>query len=191
MKILVDFIRAEQHWLPDTEEQQNYLVFGFGGLEHRIPCEEDDIVRAVREARGAAQTEPEKEPEPVPSPARFSRPSSTVEEMEFGGDVEPVVNPPVIFEKMAAPEIKDPTQNSEELRRALINQLMESRPRSKASLKAEKLARMRAVAATAPKTRVGIDEAGNPEGPGVQPAAPVQRKTSVIDAADDDPFAQG
>ena len=53
MKIVVDFVRAEQHWNPDTEVQVNYLVFAFGGREHKIACTEEDIIKAVRAAKGS------------------------------------------------------------------------------------------------------------------------------------------
>lgn len=63
MKIVVDFVRAEQHWNPDTEAQVNYLVlvFAFGGREHKIVCTEEDVIKAVRAAKGSQLITPQHE----------------------------------------------------------------------------------------------------------------------------------
>jgi hypothetical protein len=207
MKITVDFIRAEQHWDPDTEEQRNFLVFSFAGKEHRIPCTEDDIVEAVRSAKS-------------PAPARggidaharalhrAEEPSWSEEvedevgdvaaeelEREFGGDIPVVNNPPLTFVE-PEPLRPRPTENGEQLRREMIEQGMGARPRTAASIKADKLARLRQVAQRAPHSRVEKDEMGYPVVTGgaaaPRPAAePTVVRREIPSISDDDPFGQG
>lgn len=205
MKITVDFIRAEQHWDPDTGEQCNFLVFSFAGKEHRVPCSEEDIVGAVRSAKAPAAT-----PDGIEAHAgalRRVEDSSWSEEVEdevgdvaaeelereFGGDV-PVNNPPLTFVE-PEPLKPRPTENAERLRRELIEQGMSVRPRTTASVKAEKLARLRQVAQRAPQNRVGQDEMGYPivaaaAAPRTSAQPSIVRK-EIPAANDDDPFGQG
>lgn len=206
MKIIVDFVRAEQHWDPDSGVQQNYLVFAFGGREHRIPCEENDVVEAVKAARRPARAEAPSDPhaaalgftdEPVAPPPELT-PEQEQLEREFGGDVQPLANPPVLFEAVDGPR-PDPTQNAELIRRGMIGEGMESRPRSRDKIKQEKLDRMRAVAQTAPHNRVAKDDMGYPIVPGAghvavrseSAGAPTVVKRSMENKPDDDPFGQG
>lgn len=204
MKISVEFVRAEQHWAPDTEEQQNFLVFSFAGKEHRIPCNEDDIVNAVRSARGPST--------PTSGLDAHARALSRVEEpsweedvedevgdvaaeeleREFGGDM-PVNNPPLAFIE-PEPLRSRPTENGEQLRRGMIEQGMAARPRTAASIKADKLARLRQVAQRAPHSRVEKDEMGNPVvvGGAARPAGqPTIVRKEIPIGGDDDPFGQG
>ena len=187
MKILVDFVRAEQHWDPDTGDQQNYLIFGFGGVEHKIPVEEKDIVAAVKaagrreptdgvDAHAAALARMDRE-ESGADPMRASRVAMDREmldqmedeaaeelEREFGGDVGddvPVTNPPVLFAAVDDPR-PDPTQNAEHMRRSMIGAGMGDRPRTRDKIKQEKLDRMRATAQMAPQMRVEKDDMGYP-----------------------------
>ena len=205
MKITVEFVRAEQHWDPDTEEQQNFLVFSFAGKEHRIACTEDDIVNAVRSARAPstpsngldahARALSRVEEESWDEAAEDEVGDVAAEELEreFGGDT-PVNNPPLTFIE-PEPLKPRPTENGEQMRRALIEQGMNSRPRTAASVKADKLARLRQVAQRAPHSRVEKDEMGYPVvagGAAPRPAAQATIVRSPISPGeDDDPFGQG
>jgi hypothetical protein len=205
MKITVEFVRAEQHWDPDTEDQQNFLVFSFAGKEHRIACNEDDIVNAVRSARGPST--------PTSGLDAHARALSRVEEpsweedaedevgdvaaeeleREFGGDV-PVNNPPLTF--MEPEPLKPrPSENGEQLRRGMIEQGMAARPRTSSSIKADKLARLRQVAQRAPQARPEKDEMGYPVMAGGGQSRPAGQPTIVRKevplGGDDDPFGQG
>jgi hypothetical protein len=226
MKIVVEFVRAEQHWNPDTEAQVNYLVFAFGGREHKIACTEEDVIKAVRAAKGSQLITPQHETsseelaDPFADPgldahaAALGRMSDDEDpeadkaaaelEREFGGDFDedaPVQNPPVMFEQVDAPKPR-PTENSELIRKKLINQGLESRPRSRDKILSEKQARMRQIAQQAPYSRVAADESGNPitsaasagaAGPGPTVGKPtiVRKPLAVAAAGDDDPVEQG
>ena len=56
MRIEVEVLRAEQSWDLATGVHQNYLVIEVFGIETRVPCTEEDLVRAVQEI-GVPQTE--------------------------------------------------------------------------------------------------------------------------------------
>lgn len=198
MKIIVEFLRAEQHWLPDTGEQQNYLVFGFGGLEHRIPCEEADIIQSIREAQGVAVAE-------APSqPIRAQRsfvPEEELEdsmpdelEQEFERSNEPVANPPVMFENPEAAMRPAPPKSAVDERKDLIAKSLDGRPRTKEKILAEKEARKREIARRAPVRSVPQDEVGNPIVPDAQRVAgpsPTIRRIGREETQDDDKFQQG
>lgn len=221
MKIYVEFLRAEQHWSPDTGGQQNYLIFGFGGLEHRIPCEEDDIVEAIREAQNqkvGAEVTFRNPPAPVSSGTFQQYPDgSTVSFTGVDGETDgteldrefdtestdqeaapeaPVAVPPLTFHKSKEPERKPiPTQNAMEQRKEMINAGLSSRPRTTASIKAANLERARAVASRAPVVRrVAADDMGNPivpEAHQVSGPAPTVRVAKPREMSDDDAFGQG
>lgn len=196
MKIAVDFIRAEQHWRPDTGEQQNYLVFGFAHKEHRIPCSESDIIEAVRASQDfAARTEDTQAlfEESLRNAVEEDRKENPeIYEQEFGGDFEPkkastpVVNPPVMFAPVQQPKV-EPGKTNEQLRLEAIAASMGDRPRTRATIKADKLARMREKAKAPPAGRVALDEMGNPSGPGVGAVPPPAERSND----DDDLFPQG
>lgn len=206
MKITVDFVRAEQHWDPDTGAQHNFLVFSFAGKEHRIECEEEDIVGAVK----ASRSEPSAVSGLDAHASALSRVSEegwdgSVEdeqgdfaaeelEREFGGDVPVVNNPPVAFAAIEPPKPR-PTENAEALRRGMIEESLASRGRSGSSIKAEKLARLRQVAQRAPHTRVDKDDMGYPvvAGPAVvrKPGQATIVRKEIASGGDDDPFGQG
>lgn len=198
MKIIVEFLRAEQHWLPDTGDQQNYLVFGFGGREHRIPCKEQDIIQAIREAQSVAGTvmhPADTRPAPSFTPeedADGSAPDELEQEM-LGSDEDVVTNPPVIFENPVVPPVVKP-KSSVEQRVEGINELLASRPRSRQSIKEAKLARMKEVAKRAPVRTTSADEMGNPNVPESQQLSgpmPTVRSVERVEAPDDDQFEQG
>jgi hypothetical protein len=52
MKIEVDVVRADQSWEFDKKCYQNYLVISVFGAEVRVPCSEDQLVRAISEISG-------------------------------------------------------------------------------------------------------------------------------------------
>lgn len=197
MKILVEFIRAEQHWVPDTGEQQNYLVFGFGGREHKIVCTEADIIQSIREAQGMAVTPSQ----PIRTESSFvpqgeepedTGPDELEQELERGD--EPVANPPVMFENPAEAASPEKPKSSVDQRRDLIAQSLESRPRTKEKILAEKEARKREIAKRAPVRTLPYDAVGNPIGPNVQPVAgpaPTVRRIERPETKDDDQFQQG
>ena len=205
MKITVEFVRAEQHWDPDTEEQQNFLVFSFAGKEHRIACAEDDIVNAVRSARAPsastngldahARALSRVEEQSWEEDAEDEVGDVAAEELEreFGGDM-PVNNPPLTFIE-PEPLKPRPTENGEQLRRGMIEQGMAARPRTASSIKADKLARLRQVAQRAPHSRVEKDEMGYPVvaggGPPRTAAQPTIVRKEIPLGGDDDPFGQG
>lgn len=196
MKILVEFVRAEQHWVPDTGEQQNYLVFSFGGREHKILCTEADIIQSIREAQGVAVTpQPIRvEPSFVPQDeeSEYAGPDELEEELERGD--EPVANPPVLFENPADAAPQEKPKSSVDQRKDLIAQSLESRPRTKEKILAEKEARKREIAKRAPVRSLPHDAVGNPVGPSVQPVsgpAPTVRRVERPETKDDDQFQQG
>lgn len=192
MRILVEFLRAEQHWIPDTGSQQNFLIFGFGGLEHRVPCEESDIILAIREAQalGIATSEP--------AESTFVAEDEQGEdelEQEMLSEEEPVAaRPPVLFENPPDDPRLAPQKSSEGLRKELIAKGLEARPRSKTKIVEEKDARRREIARRAPVRTVAMDEFGNPMVPmehQVTGPAPTVKHITRPQAADDDPFRQG
>jgi hypothetical protein len=207
MKITVDFVRAEQHWDPDSGAQQNFLVFYFAGKEHRIECDEEDVVGAIRSSRTAAPvasgldahanalgrvTEDEWGAGVEDEQGDFAAEEL---EREFGGDASVVNNPPMTF-AAAEPLMPRPTENAEALRRGMIEEGMASRARSGSSIKADKLARLRQVAQRAPHNRVEKDEMGYPivAGPAVAKKSAGQAtivRKEIASGGDDDPFGQG
>lgn len=198
MKIIVEFLRAEQHWLPDTGDQQNYLVFGFGGREHRILCKEQDIIQAIREAQSVAGTvmhPADTRPAPSFTPEEDADPSAPdeLEQEMLGSDEDVVTNPPVIFENPVVPPVVKP-KSSVEQRVEGINELLASRPRSRQSIKEAKLARMKEVAKRAPVRTTSADEMGNPSVPESQQLTgpmPTVRRVERVETPDDDQFEQG
>lgn len=206
MKITVDFVRAEQHWDPDSGNQQNFLVFSFAGKEHRIECEEADIVGAVKASRSTspaangldahASALGRVSDDEWDGDAEDEQGDLAAEELEreFGGDT-PVNNPPVTFAAVEPPKPR-PTENGETIRRGLIEEGMAGRPRTASSIKADKLARLREVAQRAPHARVEKDDMGYPviAGPAVPRRtagqATIVRK-EIAPGGDDDPFGQG
>jgi hypothetical protein len=197
MKILVEFIRAEQHWMPDTGSQQNYLVFGFGGQEHRVLCEEADIINAIREAQALGVT-----PGPTTRAVNVSGAPSDDEEDDlehemFSGPEDVAVNPPVMFENPTEDVVAsrpNQQQSSESLRKELIAKGLDARPRTKAKIAEEKEARRREIARRAPMRTLEVDDVGNPVVPAnhqVNGPAPTVRMLERPEIQDDDPFRQG
>jgi hypothetical protein len=193
MRIIVDFVRAEQHWVPDTGVQQNFLVFSFAGMEHRLPCEEADIIRAIREASSPTGEPVDVQPaddDPTPDDWRdeadgldvhagaLHRMDDASGDLVFGGDVNPTAL--ASLQEAPAPVAPRPTQDPVLLRKAMINETMSHRPRSRGQiLEAKK--QMREAARRAPGSRPG---AGRPQ--------PVLQETQRNQAAgDDDLFSQG
>lgn len=86
MKIEVDVIEAEQSWNFDTRRQQHFLVIEVFGIRTRVPCSEEELVRAIVQSEGGEMATPEEEiesfpldePEDAPRPA----PSTFVPEGE-------------------------------------------------------------------------------------------------------------
>ena len=206
MKILVDFVRAEQHWDPDTEEQQNFLVFGFGGAEHRIPCEEGDIVKAIRESKGSRASAgvplPTSSVVPPLDPS-FQRIESDEEgyvgpsddDLMGGDEDKPVQNPPLTFEATVQDEPPEPREKtSTQQRQELIREGLASRPRSTEKIRQAKMDRLREVARKAPQRTVAADEMGNPDVPNdqqLQGPMPTVTRVKRQETRDDDPFSQG
>lgn len=212
MKITVEFVRAEQHWDPDSGAQQNFLVFSFADREHRIECSEEDIVEAIRASRAAPASassgvsgldahasalgrvtdDDEWGGEPEDEYGDFAAEEL---EREFGGDAPVVNNPPVSFAAVEPPRPR-PTENAETLRRGMIEEGLANRARSGSSIKADKLARLREVAQRAPHSRVEKDEMGYPvvTGPVVARKSvgqPTIIRKETASEGDDDPFGQG
>lgn len=211
MKIIVDFLRAEQHWNPDTGDQQNFLIFGFAGREHKIPCEEQDIIQAIRSSptqatkistagpdgvSGAQEDEPTALAySPLPEYLEGEEPDELEQEMLGGLDENRAIsNPPVTFENTVEAAAPEQPKSDVDQRKDLIAQGLASRPRSRASILKEKSDRMRAVAKLAPMRTIAAGEGGNPDVPESQqvagPAPTVQRMKRP-EVKDDDQFEQG
>jgi hypothetical protein len=203
MKIIVEFIRAEQHWNPDTGAQQNFLVFGFAGREHKIPCEEQDIIQAIRSApHGTRAAAPADEDEhagafavsPNPEYSEGEGPDELEQEMLGGLDENQALsNPPVTFENPVETAAERPKSDVDQ-RKEMIEQGLASRPRSRASILKEKNDRMRAVAKLAPMRTIAAGEGGNPDVPESQQLAgpvPTVKRVKRPETKDDDRFEQG
>lgn len=191
MRILVEFLRAEQHWIPDTGSQQNFLVFGFGGMEHKVACEESDIILAIREAQalGVATAQPE-----AGFVAEGDESSDELDEELLAEGPPVAVQPPVLFENPPEPVRPTPPKSSEGLRKELIAKGLEARPRTQAKIAEEKEMRRREIARRAPVRTLSTDEMGNPVVPlehQVSGPAPTIRHIERPEAVDDDPFRQG
>jgi len=83
VRIEVEVLRAEQSWDLATGVHQNYLVIEVFGLETRVPCAEEDLVRAVQEV-GVPQTAYEEpdldESASVAAPSTFQMPEDLEQE---------------------------------------------------------------------------------------------------------------
>lgn len=203
MKIIVDFVRAEQHWDPDDGVQTNFLVFDFGGKRHRIPCEEADIINAVRESKGKQNTvvEIEREPDGLEQHAaalgRVEDYTEPYESTEQQGQIEDVTPEPIEFDHDVAhslfvniaevteeiPDREEAQQpkslSAEAQRKQDITKMLASRPRSRDKQTKEKLDRLRKAAAAPLQPHVEVDEAGNP----IMRSKAVPRTISIAQAA--------
>ncbi|MEI6358070.1 MAG: hypothetical protein WCP53_13375 [Verrucomicrobiota bacterium] len=215
MKIIVEFERAEQHWSPDTGEQLNYLVFSFAGKEHRVECDEQDIIAAVRSAKGTAEEDLAVEPggleahaaalgrveedyaEPYDEDGAEDPISPEQDELEreFGGDLSSVPTHSPFANVAEDPDEVEPAPRrapplaADAQRRQNIAATLAARPRSREKLAQEKVERLRAAARAPMRRSVEADEAGNP----VVQQRPRQahQEAPSRSSDDDDAFGQG
>ncbi len=219
MRIVVEFERAEQHWNPDTGAQLNYLVFSFGGKTHRIECEEQDIIAAVKESQGRTPVrepdgldahaaalgrideeyaEPYEEPVAQPLDDEGYTPEQEELEREFGGDLgdipahSPFANVAEDPDGAVAVVRPKPPLSADAQRRQNIAEMLSSRPRSREKLAQEKMERLRAAARAPMRRSVDVDEAGNPiVAPRPPTSAGQPTRGAPTDTGDDDAFGQG
>ncbi len=89
MKIVVNVLRCDQSFFPDTGSTQNYLVLNVLGVETRIAVSDDQMQEAIKQSielnstdETATRSGPEEgteDEEPAPSPRVFSFAAATAE----------------------------------------------------------------------------------------------------------------
>lgn len=200
MKTVVDVLRCGQEWIPETEEQINYVVLGFGGAEITVPVDEETLAKVIAHTKHNTYVAEEPEPPPVSQDRVFRMPPE--DEQEVAGDEE-VIDPleTALFAPPEAVVTAPKAAPPQELNPAVVRREQIAASRSGSNKKLAEL-RQRAKSAPGPRPRtLAKDDMGYPLGvePVMQvPTTPRHGGIEVVHhapahdiGADDDGFGQG